>query len=132
MEGELRGHAIGVKAEADATVEAVRMQLAAATDKLKRCTTHPCCMTHLPAVLYHVYEFVHGCRSVQSMTDSGHGTSLGWGKTTSNMNPHICLVVHAVVLGNGAVRLCRSLRSVHLAHTYSNMYSIFAMQDTCW
>ena len=36
LEAELRGHAIGVRAEADATVEAVRMQLAAATDKLKR------------------------------------------------------------------------------------------------
>ncbi|KAL0029937.1 hypothetical protein WJX77_008395 [Trebouxia sp. C0004] len=36
LEAEVRGHAIGVRAEADATVEAVRMQLAAATDKLKR------------------------------------------------------------------------------------------------
>lgn len=36
LKAELRGHTIGIRAEADATVEAVRMQLAAATDKLKR------------------------------------------------------------------------------------------------
>ena len=36
LDAELRGHAIGIRAEADATVEAVRMQLAVATDKLKR------------------------------------------------------------------------------------------------
>ena len=37
LQSELRGHAIGIKAEADATAEALRMQLAAATDKMKRC-----------------------------------------------------------------------------------------------
>ena len=44
LEAELRGHAIGVRAEADATVEAVRMQLAAATDKLKRYAAYLCCI----------------------------------------------------------------------------------------
>ena len=35
-EAQLQGQAIGARAEADATVEALRMQLAAVTDKLKR------------------------------------------------------------------------------------------------
>ena len=36
MEAELRGHAIGFKADAQATVEALRSQLAASSDKLRR------------------------------------------------------------------------------------------------
>lgn len=35
-EAELRGHAIGLKADAQATVEALRSQLAASADKLRR------------------------------------------------------------------------------------------------
>ena len=54
LESELRGHAIGIRAEADATVEALRMQLSAATDKLKRCaelldcSQFPVCHFDLP------------------------------------------------------------------------------------
>lgn len=36
LEAELRGEIIGMRAEADATIEALRMQLTAATNKLKR------------------------------------------------------------------------------------------------
>ena len=36
LEAELTGRAIGARAEADATAEAVRTQLAAVTDKLRR------------------------------------------------------------------------------------------------
>ena len=50
LEAELRGHAIGVRAEADATVEAVRMQLAAATDKLKRYAAYLCCICAFSAL----------------------------------------------------------------------------------
>ena len=35
-EADLRGDVIGMRAEADATIEALRMQLTAATNKLKR------------------------------------------------------------------------------------------------
>lgn len=36
VEAELRSHAIGVKADADATTQALRSQLAASADKLRR------------------------------------------------------------------------------------------------
>jgi len=44
LEAELRGHAIGVRAEA------VRMQLAAATDKLKRYAAYLCCICAFSAL----------------------------------------------------------------------------------
>lgn len=47
LEANLQGHTIGIKAEADATVEALRMQLTAATDKLKRlATAHHTCLNN--------------------------------------------------------------------------------------